>query len=196
MTDLIFVPGFGGSGPSHWQSIWEATFPSTRRIRPTSWDLPVLADWITALESSVSMSTEPPVLIAHSLGCLLVAFWQRQSSLPIAGAFLVAIPDPSTPGFTETTPTFVQVPTGPFRFPSLIVSSTSDPYDANGYAIIKAHEWGSDFCSIGDCGHINGQSNLGDWQFGQRLMASFIARNGSAKSSPEIRKFSKKSREK
>jgi predicted alpha/beta hydrolase family esterase len=185
MTELIFVPGFGGSGPSHWQSLWEDLYPSTRRIQPASWEQPELADWIAALESAVRECAGPPMLVAHSLGCLLVAFWAQHSSLPIIGAFLVAVPDPSTPGFKDSAPTFGNVPAAPLRFPSLIVVSTSDPFDANGYAIAKARDWKSDVCSIGDRGHINGESNLGDWKFGQSLMASFILKCAPSKSTSQ-----------
>jgi predicted alpha/beta hydrolase family esterase len=112
--------------------------------------------------------------VAHSLGCLLVAFWQQKSSLAAAGAFLVAVPDPATEGFVESTPSFTKVPVTPLRFPSLIVCSTDDPYDTNGYAITKAEQWRSDLCSVGNQGHINGQSGLGEWQFGQHLLRAFI----------------------
>ncbi|WP_397453139.1 RBBP9/YdeN family alpha/beta hydrolase [Pseudomonas sp. NA-150] len=178
MAELIVVPGFGGSGPAHWQSRWEKNDPSIRRFQPQSWDEPELRNWIEALELAVSESVEPPVLIAHSLGCLLVAQWQTVSSLSVAGAFLVAVPDPSTPGFSETTPGFSHVASDPLRFPSLIVASTNDPYDAHRFAVEKAHQWRSEFCSLGDLGHINGQSGLGDWPFGKQLLDAFIARIG------------------
>jgi hypothetical protein len=163
--------------------VWEGLYPTTQRIQPASWDEPDLADWIAALELAVRKCAEPPMLVAHSLGCLLVASWAQHSSLPVTGAFLVAVPDPSTPGFKESTPSFTDVPVGPLRFPSLIVVSSSDPFDANGYGIAKARDWKSDLCSIGDCGHINGESNLSDWKFGQGLMASFILKCKSARSS-------------
>jgi predicted alpha/beta hydrolase family esterase len=174
MVDLIIIPGFGGSGPTHWQSRWQETYPSTRRLQPESWDAPDLDDWIAALELAVGACDRPPVLVAHSLGCLLVAFWQQKSSLAAAGAFLVAVPDPATEGFVETTPSFAKVPVTPLRFPSLIVCSTDDPYDTNGYAMTKAEQWRSDLCSVGNLGHINGQSGLGEWQFGQNLLQALI----------------------
>lgn len=178
MTDLIIIPGFGGSGPAHWQSLWEELYPSTKRLQPESWDAPELDDWIAALELLVGACKTPPVLVAHSLGCLLVAFWQMKSSLPVAGAFMVAVPDPATDGFSTTTPSFVDVPTFPFRFPSLVVASTNDPYDANGFALTKVSQWKSDLCSVGNLGHINGQSGLGEWRFGQKLLESFLERVG------------------
>lgn len=147
-----------------------------RRFQPRSWDQPELGDWIEALETAVSKAGSPPVLVAHSLGCLLVAFWQQMSSLPISAAFLVAVPDPHTPGFSTTAPGFSKVPTDPLRFPSLIVSSTNDPYDSLGYSRVKARQWKSDFHSLGPLGHINGESGLGDWPEGMHLLKELINR--------------------
>ena len=41
----------------------------------------------------------PPLLIAHSMGCLVVAHWAHRSSAPVRAAFLVAVPDPEGPPF-------------------------------------------------------------------------------------------------
>lgn len=78
---FVMVPGIGGSGPDHWQSRWEASQPGTIRIAPKSWDVPDLDDWISALENAVGRSPKPPVVICHSLGCLLFAHWRAASSL-------------------------------------------------------------------------------------------------------------------
>ena len=72
---IVIVPGIGGSGPEHWQSLWQAEFTDVRRIDPASWDHPELDDWIAAIDRAVAASPAPPVLVAHSLGCLAVAQW-------------------------------------------------------------------------------------------------------------------------
>ncbi|TIM38270.1 MAG: serine hydrolase family protein, partial [Mesorhizobium sp.] len=95
MTDFIIVPGIGGSGEAHWQTRWQRVNPAMRRFMPASWELPDFDDWIAALETAVSEAKTPPVLVAHSLGCLLVAHWQRISGRDVSGAFLVAVPDPA-----------------------------------------------------------------------------------------------------
>lgn len=176
MTDMIVVPGLGGSGPDHWQSRWEKNHPNIARIQPHSWEAPDLVDWLLALELAVGKAGTPPVLVAHSLGCLLVAIWQKTSALPALGAFLVAVPDPQTQGFDLLAPSFANVPSDRLRFPSLIISSTSDPYDRREYALNKAQEWNSEFLSIGDFGHINDECGLGEWQIGHQLLRSFVAK--------------------
>src|SRR6266487_1405068 len=94
---FITLPGIGGSDREHWQSAWEATDPGFCRFQPRSWDRPDLNDWGDALELAVRTSKKRPVLVAHSLSCLLVAHWAARSKQTIAGAFLVSVPDPSGP---------------------------------------------------------------------------------------------------
>lgn len=72
MKDIIILPGIGGSGEAHWQTRWEKSNPEMRRFQPADWEKPDLADWISALERAVGASATPPLLVAHSLACLLV----------------------------------------------------------------------------------------------------------------------------
>ena len=174
MTDFIILPGSGGSGEAHWQTRWQQANPAMRRFSPASWDLPDFDDWLAALETAVSQATAPPVLIGHSLSCLLVAHWQLQSSREIAGAFLVAVPDPASPVFPAYGRPFADTPHERLRFPSLIVASTDDPYDPHGYARAKAGQWGSALHSAGPLGHINSDSELGDWPQGMALLTAFV----------------------
>lgn len=175
MTDIIILPGIGGSGESHWQTHWQKTHPRMRRFQPSNWDRPERNDWSAALEREVGRSAAPPLLVAHSLACLLVAFWQRESALPVAGALLVAVPDPSSRDFPEEAREFADPPVGKLRMPSLIVASSNDPYGTIGYARERAEAWGSGLVDIGAAGHLNGQSGLGDWPHGMNLLTAFAA---------------------
>ena len=174
MTDFIILPGSGGSGEAHWQTLCQRANPAMRRFSPASWDLPDFDDWVAALETAVAQAKTPPVLIAHSLSCLLVAHWQRVSDREIGGAFLVAVPDPSSPVYPAYGLPFADTPRGRLRFPSLIVASTDDPYDPDGYAQVKAGQWGSDLHLVGPLGHINSDSGLGDWPAGMELLMAFV----------------------
>lgn len=176
MTEFIHLPGIGNSGEAHWQSRWELTDPSIRRFSPASWDEPDLADWIAALDRAVGAATTPPVLVAHSLACLLVAHWQKQTDAPVQGALLVAVPDPKSPAFPAEAAGFASVPEQRFRFPTMIVASTNDPYASLSYVQARAAQWGSEIINIGANGHINGASNLGDWPEGRRILEEFCAR--------------------
>jgi predicted alpha/beta hydrolase family esterase len=175
MADIIILPGIGGSGELHWQTRWERNHPRMQRFQPTNWDQPDLADWIAALDRMVGIAERPPLLIAHSLACLLVAHWQRTSSHAVAGAFLVAVPDPDSSVFPAEAIGFAGTPRETLRFPSLIVASSDDPYGGIAYARARAAEWGSGIVEVGALGHINEQSGLADWPIGLALFTSFAA---------------------
>lgn len=173
MTEVIHLPGIGNSGERHWQSLWEKADPAIRRFSPSSWDQPNLRDWIAALDHAVHAAQTPPILVAHSLACLLVAHWQEISDLPVKAAMMVAVPDPASPAFPAAAASFVDPPESRFRFPSLIVASNDDPYGSNSYAKARAEQWGSKLNVIGAVGHINDSSGLGDWPEGFALLHEF-----------------------
>jgi len=179
MRKIIILPGIGGSGDEHWQSLWEAGGKDFARFAPSSWDEPQLEDWIVALDAAVAALDEPPVLVAHSLACLLVAHWQARSSLPVAGALLVAVPDPRGPAFPAEAASFADPPEQRFRFPSLLVASGNDPYGTMDHARRRAGEWGSRLVAIGDAGHINSGSGLGAWPAGRAILGEFLSRIAS-----------------
>ncbi|QQN63055.1 serine hydrolase family protein [Bradyrhizobium diazoefficiens] len=175
MRYMITLPGIGGSGEDHWQSLWEKAEPQFVRFRPTSWDQPELGDWIQSLERAVSNCKQPPVLVAHSLACLLVVQWAMQSSLSIAGAFLVCVPDPDGPEFPSAAASFRPVPKKSLPFPSLVVASTNDPYGALAYQRLCSAQWQAGLIIAGALGHINASSGLMDWPQGRGLLEAFCA---------------------
>ena len=70
---VFMLPGIGNSGPGHWQTLWEQRNPSFVRVQQRDWDSPVCHDWVISLEHAVRAHSADVVLVAHSLGCLLVA---------------------------------------------------------------------------------------------------------------------------
>lgn len=172
----IILPGIGGSGEAHWQTIWEQADPSMVRFRPTSWDTPDLTDWMRALDQAIAETNEPPLLVAHSLGCLLVAHWAASKGrVAVRGAFLVAVPDPNGPAFPRAAPSFRDLPGEPLPFPSLVVASRDDPYATLDYDKEQAAQWGAGFVDVGLHGHINEASGLGEWPTGVGLLEAFRA---------------------
>jgi hypothetical protein len=175
MTDIIILPGIGGSDERHWQTHWEKTHPNFRRFAPANWDKPDLRDWLASLDHAVSVCLEPPILVAHSLSCLLAAHWNETCRHPIAGAFLVAVPDPNGARFPAEARQFRSVPKRPLNFPALIIASSNDPFATLGYTRSLAADWGAALIEMGHLGHVNGNSNLGEWQEGLHLLNAFIA---------------------
>ena len=136
---------------------------------------PDLKDWISALDRAVGAASKPPVLVAHSLACLLVAHWQQVSTAAVAGAFLVAVPNPQSEAFPVEAASFANPPLGEFKFPSLIIASANDPYGTIEHARAKAKQWGSGIVEAGELGHINEASGLEDWSQGKALLTAFAA---------------------
>jgi predicted alpha/beta hydrolase family esterase len=175
MTSYITLPGIGGSGEEHWQTRWERADSRFKRFQPPDWDKPDIEDWVAALERSTQAANGAPVIVAHSLACLLVAHWAHRSSMRIAGAFLVSVPDPAGPKFPAEAASFANVPTIALPFPTLIVASENDAYGTIEFSRRRADEWRASLIVAGALGHINASSNLGDWPQGRALLEAFCA---------------------
>ena len=180
-TKTYVLPGYANSGPGHWQTRWEALDPSCVRVAMPDWDHPVREAWCDTLDRAVAAVPQGSLrFAAHSLGCLTLVQWalrDARSALieKIAGALLVAPPDPSGPGFPRDALGFEDVPLAPLPFPSIVVASSNDPYGALTFAERCARAWGSRLIEIGPRGHINADSGLGDWEQGRQLLASLVA---------------------
>ena len=72
MTNLI-LPGLHGSGPDHWQSWWLSVDRDACLVKQDDWDTPRLDPWSGQVAAAVR-SAPGAILIAHSLGCALVAW--------------------------------------------------------------------------------------------------------------------------
>ena len=146
------------------------------RVEQHDWMLPLRGDWIARLEDVLLAQSGPSVLVAHSLGCLLVAAWASHSRNThlVQGAFLVAPGDPEREELRAALKSWWPVPLQPLPFPSMLVGSTNDPYCTFDRAQQFANAWGAQFVDHGARGHINSASNLGDWPEGYALLQSLI----------------------
>ncbi len=174
---VLSLPGIGGSGPEHWQTIWERTLPATQRIEQKDWDRPVCSDWCDAIEHAVQQCDKPPLFVAHSLGCLAFVHWCSRSRLTVAGALLVAAPDPTASSFPSTAVGFTPLPPRALPFPSTLVASTDDPYATLSFAESWAAVWRSHLVNVGNSGHINADSGLGSWEAGLALLSELEGRS-------------------
>lgn len=181
---LLFLPGLGNSDPEHWQTLWGQQLSTSYRFKPSSWDAPVLSDWLQALDSAIDEAEGPVLIVAHSLSCLLVAHWAQAADIDkkkvrrlakVQGAFLVAAPDPASHACPPEIISFSRIPTQPLPFPSLVITSRNDPYATNAFAQGLADAWQAGFVEVGDCGHINAASQLGEWPEGWALLQAFRA---------------------
>uniref|UniRef100_UPI003100BAAE RBBP9/YdeN family alpha/beta hydrolase n=1 Tax=Neorhizobium sp. EC2-8 TaxID=3129230 RepID=UPI003100BAAE len=129
MIKTLLIPGLNGSTDDHWQRHWARERPAAALVEQDDWACPVLEDWQERLDEALS-DTDGAFLVAHSLGCLLVASYARRRLTPrIKGALLVAPCDLATT--RRLHPCVVQFGNEPLDrlpFPSLVVGSLNDHY--------------------------------------------------------------------
>ncbi len=172
---ILILPGWQDSGPQHWQSLWQLQF-GFQRVEQHDWMRPLRGDWIARLEDVLLSLDAPAVLVAHSLGCQLVAAWaaHSQNTRRVKAALLVAPGDAEReelrPVLGSWSPLLLQT----LPFPSMLVASSDDPYCTLTRATQFASAWGSRLVNIGALGHINADSSLGDWPAGQALLQELI----------------------
>jgi len=185
---VVTVPGLGGSGPSHWQSLWESSRVDTIRAELGMWHTPHRNSWVNRLDEAIRHAHAPVILVAHSLGCQAVAWWAQLSpqpyGWPVAGALLVAPADVDRADAPAELRGFAPGPRAPLPFPSIVVASSDDPWVTPDRAHSMAADWGSHFVDAGPQGHLNAASGIGWWREGQDLLDRVIAASGNGRGQP------------
>lgn len=173
---VLLVPGYSGGGPKHWMRVWHAAHPRWSRMALADWLSTSPEEWDRALERALAPLAEPVLVIAHSLGCVAVARHAASGGRRIAGALLVAPADVERAPDLPMLRGFGPIPREPLPFPAIVVASTDDPYATIERAGEFAAAWRADFRVISAAGHINSDSDLGDWPVGQGLWRELQAR--------------------
>lgn len=173
--NILLLPGWQNSVPDHWQSRWEALY-GYRRVEQHDWMTPRRGDWMARLEEVILDADEPVVLVAHSLGCILTAAWASHSKNThrVKAAFLVAPGDAERDALRDILPSWSPIPMAPLPFPCLLVGSQNDPYCPFERAQAMSRAWGAEFWNLGNAGHINAGTGLGDWPHGHARLLDFI----------------------
>jgi predicted alpha/beta hydrolase family esterase len=172
---VLLLPGWLNSDGPHWQSRWQALH-GWQRVEQDDWLWPRRGDWMARLDEALLESPRPVVLVAHSLGCQLVAAWAAHSQHTdrVRAAMLVAPPDPEREDMPPNLFNWRPIVRGRLPFRSLAVISGDDPYCAPERAAQMASDWGSESFDLGAAGHINGESGLGDWPQGLALLQALL----------------------
>ena len=173
----LVVPGWNNSGPDHWQTRWENLAPDLVRVEQDDWVRPDPGSWVEHLDDAVRASHQPVILIAHSLGCITLAHWVRETAgHGVAAALLVAPADVERPLANPALRGFAPIPAEQLPFASRVVASDNDPCCTLERATHLAARWGSDLVAIPNGGHLNAESGLGDWPLGQILLHDLVWR--------------------
>jgi uncharacterized protein len=171
MTNYFIIPGFGGSGPKHWQTFFEKQGTNYRRIEQKDWNNPDLKEWSEIIENLLSdFDPKTVVLIGHSLGCHAITNWAVRHPRNIKAALLVAPPDLNVLDEQLHTRFINTMITDRLRFKSMVVASTNDQWATIEKSKEMAECWGSRFVNIGAAGHINAQSGHYEWKQGLTLL--------------------------
>lgn len=176
--NVLIVPGWYNSGPDHWQSLWQAE-SGYIRVEQHDWERPLRGDWMSQLEEAVLATTEPAVLVAHSLGCLLVAAWaaHSQNVHRVKAVLLVAPGDAERDELQGVLRSWSPIerralPFGPER--AVLIGSSDDPYCSLERAQQMAADWQARWVLAGALGHINAESGVGAWPQGREWLARLM----------------------
>jgi uncharacterized protein len=174
-SNVLILPGWKNSGTSHWQTLWEQRHAYVR-VDQHEWLKPLRGDWMTRLEEMVLSRDEPAVLVAHGLGCILVAAWSARSmnTRRVKAALLVAPLDTEQPGLRDQLPGWSPIELQTLAFPSVLVASRGDPSCEFDRARLFGYAWGSQFMDHGASGHINANSGLASWPEGHVLLQDLM----------------------
>ena len=167
MHPVLIVPGWGGSGPDHWQTWWERELPHARRVEMPDWHAPQRGAWIRAFDDAVAAAEAPPIVIAHSLGCVTVAHWAGSAAHSIRGALFVAPADLERASCPPALHDFGPVPRARLPFFTQVIASDDDPYATLERVREMTDAWGARLTVLHRAGHINVASGFGPWREGR-----------------------------
>ena len=174
---VLILPGWLGSEAAHWQSRWQALH-GYQRVEQHDWQRPLRGDWTARLEEAVlAAPTDRPLLLAaHSLGCVLTAWWAAHSrhARRVHGALLVAPPDIEREDNRQKIPGWAPLARQRLPFASAVLASSNDSYASLDFARAAAADWGATFHPLGALGHLNADSGLDDWPQGHDLLLALL----------------------
>lgn len=181
---ILMLPGWMGSAADHWQTHWERALGARCvRVEQDDWVVPVPEAWEQRLEARVRAVGGEVSLVAHSLGCHLVARWAATS--PLAGrvrsALLVAPPDLEREGSPVELRAWTPHAVARLPFRSVVGFSSNDPHCTPERAIALASCWGSTTHDFGPRGHLNAASGLGHWREGYAILRRLLRSRESTK---------------
>jgi uncharacterized protein len=161
---FLILHGLEGSGPGHWQS-WLAGRLRAAGERVSFPDLPD-ADapspvaWRAALDAELS-TLPSPVIVCHSLSCLLWLHHVADGGAQVDRLLLVAPPSGSS-GVAEVEP-FLPAPLPALADGARLVCSDNDPYCPEGAATLYGAPLGIPVDVLSGGGHLNPDAGYGPW---------------------------------
>jgi predicted alpha/beta hydrolase family esterase len=167
----LILHGYMGSGPGHWQT-WLAGRLRSADAQVSYPDLPdpddpLLSSWLDALDRELDALAEPPVVLCHSLACLLWLHHAAAGGRPAERVLLVA--PASRAGVPDELAGFFPVELDAAALAASVtdgarlVCSDDDPYCPEGAAALYGEPLGLPTDVIPGRGHLNPDAGLGPW---------------------------------
>jgi len=170
---FLILHGYAGSGPEHWQT-WLAD-----RLRRAGEHVaypelpspfaPRLEAWREALEAELRALPGDPVVVCHSLACIL---WLHHAAAAVreggrAERVLLVAPPSARAGFRPILPCF-PVPVDRGRVTAAATGETRvvcsvDPYCPEGAEVLYGEPLGLPVDRLPHGAHINPESGYGPW---------------------------------
>jgi serine hydrolase len=171
---VLFVDGWLGPDPGDWQELWARKLPGSIRVAQDDWRLAERDRWVARLDEAIARCPEPPVLVAHSLGCLTVAHWVADGPRRPVRAALMVTPADVERRVTAEIVGFDPIPRTPFPFPTIVAASRNDAWMTPERALSFARAWGARLVDAGEVGHLTVDGGYGPWPEGERLLGDLL----------------------
>jgi predicted alpha/beta hydrolase family esterase len=181
----LFVPGLRGHVAEHWQTHMAAQITRSVTVEPIVENGLSREARVAQLDRTLQAIDGDVVIVAHSAGVLMTAFWDVAPTRRILGALLVTPADVETP-LPEGYPTFgelaaggwLPIPRTHLSFPATVVASRNDPLADFDRVASLAEAWGADLHDAGEVGHLNPAAGYGPWPEGLALLNGLIRQIG------------------
>ncbi|TMJ19899.1 MAG: alpha/beta hydrolase [Alphaproteobacteria bacterium] len=181
----LFVPGLRGHVAEHWQTHMAARIPGSVTVEPITENGLSREARVAQLDAALQAIAGDVVIVAHSAGVLMTAFWDMAPTRRIQGALLVTPADVEAP-LPEGYPAFAElaaggwlpIPRSHLSFPATVIVSRNDPLADYGKVAALAEAWGADLHDAGEVGHLNPAAGYGPWPEGLALWNGMISRIG------------------
>jgi predicted alpha/beta hydrolase family esterase len=173
VAPFLILHGYLGSGPDHWQS-WlaerlRAAGESVAYPELPDPDAPALPAWRDALGDALRALPEEPVVVAHSLACIL---WLHHCAQPVVygghAARVLLVAPPSEAGAPPPLRPFFPVPLDAAAVTAIapdtrLVCAPDDPYCPEGADALYGAPLGIPADVLPGAGHVNPDAGFGPW---------------------------------
>jgi uncharacterized protein len=174
----LLLPDLDCEGPGYWVDHWMNSRIDCRAVDLGHSRYPDRNGLVQRLDQAIRRSEAPLILVGHGIGALTIAAWaglmSSEEESAVAGALLIAPPDPAGDEADSRLRSFAPLPSTIFSFPALVVASEDDPHIGADRAFSLARQWGAGFARFVGGGHFRPADGLGWWDEGEALLDRFI----------------------